>query len=77
MNKKNMKEAKLIEMYNKVDTLANAMNRVVHELTNLKDLTVGTMELMKCMPDYAKALQKLKDDVIIKKEDNKENKKEN
>ena len=77
MNKKNTKEAKLIEMYNKVDTLANAMNRVVHELTNLKDLTVGTMELMKCMPDYAKALQKLKDDVIIKKENNKENKKEN
>jgi hypothetical protein len=64
-----MKESKLVEMHNKVETLANAMNRVVHELTNLKDLSVGTMELLKCMPNYEKALQTLKDDVLAKKEE--------
>jgi hypothetical protein len=64
-----MKESKLIEMHNKVETLANAMNRVVHELTNLKDLSVGTMELVKCLPDYEKALQTLKDDVLAKKQE--------
>ena len=64
-----MKESKLVEMHNKVETLANAMNRVVHELTNLKDLSVGTMELVKCLPDYGKALQTLKDDVLAKKQE--------
>ena len=64
-----MKESKLVEMHNKVETLANAMNRVVHELTNLKDLSVGTMELVKCLPDYEKALQALKDDVLAKKQE--------
>ena len=64
-----MKESKIIAIANKVETLASAMNRVVHELTNLKDLSVGTMELLKCLPDYDKALQKLKDDVLTKKEE--------
>ena len=38
-----MKESRLIEMSNKIDTLGSAMNRVVQELTNLKDLSIGTM----------------------------------
>ena len=57
-----MKENKLIEMQNRVETLGAAVNRLVQELTHLKDLSVGTMELIKCMPDYDEALDKLKED---------------
>ena len=55
-----MKESKLIEMSNKVDTIGAAMNRVVQEITNLKDLSIGTMELMKEFKEYPEALERLK-----------------
>ncbi len=64
-----MKESKLIEMSNKIDTIGAALNRIVQELHNLKDLSIGTMELMKCLPDYEKALKKLKKDLTTKKEE--------
>ena len=64
-----MKENKLIEMSNKVDTLGSAMNRVVQELTNLKDLSIGTMELIKEFPDYQLALDKLKESLTKKEEE--------
>jgi predicted ATP-grasp superfamily ATP-dependent carboligase len=55
-----MKESKLIAMSNKVDTIGAAMNRVVQEIGNLKDLSIGTMELIKEFPDYEQSLEKLK-----------------
>ena len=61
-----MKESKLIEMSNRVDALGAAMNRLIQELTNLKDLSIGTMELIKCLPGYDKALKKLKKDLTEK-----------
>ena len=64
-----MKENKLIEMSNKVDNLGSAMNRVVQELTNLKDLSIGTMELIKEFPDYQIALDKLKESLTKKEEE--------
>lgn len=64
-----MKEAKLIEMRNKIETIGAAMNRVVQELTHLKDLSVGTMELVKNLPGYDKALDKLKEQYKKKKKD--------
>ena len=64
-----MKENKLIEMRNKIETIGAAMNRVVQELTHLKDLGVGTMELVKHMPGYNKALDKLKEQYKKKKTD--------
>ncbi len=64
-----MKESKLIEMSNKIDTLGSAMNRVVQELTNLKDLSIGTMELIKEFPDYESALDKLKESLTKKEEE--------
>ena len=41
-----MKESKLIEMQKRIETLGAAVNRLVQELTHLKDLSVGTMELV-------------------------------
>tara|TARA_R100000278_G_scaffold105728_1_gene82245 strand:- start:28 stop:243 length:216 start_codon:yes stop_codon:yes gene_type:complete len=57
-----MKESKLIEMQKRIETLGAAVNRLVQELTHLKDLSVGTMELVKKFPGYKKALDKLKED---------------
>ena len=65
-----MKESKLIEMSNKVDTIGAAMNRVVQEIGNLKDLSIGTMELIKDMPGYDEGLEKMKEN--LKKEQDKE-----
>ena len=56
-----MKESKLIEMQNKLETLGAAFTRLVNEVTNLKDLSIGTMELVKKLPDYEKALEELKE----------------
>jgi|TARA_R110000824_G_scaffold379471_1_gene571463 hypothetical protein len=66
-----MKESTLIEMSNKIEYIGTALNRIVQELTNLKDLSIGTMELIKCFPDYDKALKKLKKDLTTKKEESK------
>ena len=64
-----MKESKLIEMSNKVDTIGAAMNRVVQEIGNLKDLSIGTMELIKEFPDYEESLEKLKISLKEKQEE--------
>ena len=70
-----MKESKLIQLHNKVEALGNAMNRVIQELGNLKDLSIGTMELVKNFSEYKSALEKLKKDVTEKqKKETKEKK---
>ena len=54
-----MKENKLIEMSNKIDTMGNVLNRIVQELNTMKDISVGTTELLKLIPGYKKALKEL------------------
>ena len=56
-----MKESTLIEMQNRVEALGGAVTRLINELNNLKDLSIGTMELVKKLPDYDKALEDLKE----------------
>ena len=62
-------------MHNKVEALGNAMNRVIQELGNLKDLAIGTMEWGKNFPEYESALEKLKKDVTEKQEEQTKEKK--
>jgi len=64
-----MKESKLFEMQNKLESLGAAVNKLINEVANLKDLSVGTLELVKRLPDYEKALEILKDN-YKKKEEN-------
>jgi fatty acid-binding protein DegV len=59
-----MKESKLLEMKNKVESLTR-----VNEIRNLTDLSIGTLEAVKKMPGYEEALEKLKED--LKKEEEK------
>ena len=58
-----MKESTLIELKNKVDTLGAVLQRVTTELTHLKDLSIGTLELVKQLDGYEEALSKLKDNI--------------
>tara|TARA_Y100000004_G_scaffold59037_1_gene65646 strand:+ start:1369 stop:1587 length:219 start_codon:yes stop_codon:yes gene_type:complete len=57
-----MKEAKLIEMANKINKLEETMSLVISDLRNINSLAVGTLETIKRMPDYQKALDKLKEE---------------
>jgi predicted ATP-grasp superfamily ATP-dependent carboligase len=49
------------------------MNRVVQEIGNLKDLSIGTMELIKEFPDYEESLEKLKISLKEKQEEKQKN----
>tara|TARA_R110002126_G_scaffold263948_1_gene406854 strand:+ start:223 stop:453 length:231 start_codon:yes stop_codon:yes gene_type:complete len=65
-----MKESTLIEMQKKVESLTRVMQHVLTENNRLTEMSVGTLELIKMMPDYDKALENLKEKNLeqIKKE---------
>ena len=67
-----MKEETLIQIKNKVERLEQTMQQVIQELYNLKNLSVGTLETIKRMPDYQEALDDLKKDAKKEKKDEKE-----
>ena len=58
-----MRESELIQMKNSIRNLEGQMMAVVGQLTNLKDLSVGTLETLKRVPGYQKALNQLKEDI--------------
>ncbi len=55
-----MKENKLIEMQNKIKAMTNIIQQLVNEITHLRELSVGTLETIKLMPDYKDAIEALK-----------------
>jgi len=57
-----MKESELIIMKRKIEQLGALMQGVLQELTNLRDLSVGTLETMKKMPGYEKAIKAFEKD---------------
>ena len=65
-----MKESKLIEMQKKVEALTRVVQHIINENQRLTEMSVGTLELIKMMPDYVKALEDLKEKNLeqIKKE---------
>ena len=67
-----MKEEKLLQMKNKVESLTNVIQHMLQEMNNLRDLSVGTLETLKLMPDYDKALGKLKENLIESQKKEKE-----
>ena len=56
-----MKESELIIMKRKIEQLGALMQGVLQELTNLRDLSVGTLQTIKNMPDYEDAIKKLEE----------------
>ncbi|MEL0115349.1 MAG: hypothetical protein VW894_03470 [Gammaproteobacteria bacterium] len=63
-----MKESKLIEMWNRIETLGSVVQQITQEMHNLKDLSIGTMSLIKKLPDYDKAIEALTEDLKKEKE---------
>jgi hypothetical protein len=61
-----MKESKLIEMKNKVDAVVRVTQHLLNEITQVKDLAIGTLETIKKIPGYEKAIEELKKDVVEK-----------
>ena len=55
-------------MINKVNKLDEIMQQVIQEMYNLKNLSVGTLETIKRMKGYDKALNELKADAEKEKE---------
>ena len=66
-----MKESKLIEMQNTIDALKRVMQQTMNELAHLRELSIGTLEVVKLMDSYDQALEILKDKVTVKPEDKK------
>ena len=56
-----MKEQKLIEMSNKVETLGQLVRMLLNEVNNLKILSFGNNNTMKLMPGYEEAIEQLKE----------------
>ena len=61
-----MKEQSLIEMKKKVDHMDLILKKVITELTNLGDLSVGTFETVKKMPGYEKAIEEVKTEALTR-----------
>ena len=64
-----MKESKLIEMWNRIETLGSLVQQMSQEMANLRDLSIGTMSLLKKFPDYEKAIEELAKDLKEKKDE--------
>tara|TARA_R100000458_G_C8216583_1_gene202318 strand:+ start:756 stop:980 length:225 start_codon:yes stop_codon:yes gene_type:complete len=65
-----MKESKLIQMFNKINHLEKLIDEVIKEVIKTQNMTIGTLEVLKRMPNYEKALKKLKKDNKEKDEKN-------
>ena len=64
-----MKESTLLEMQNKIKALTNIVQNLLSENLQLRDLSVGTLETLKLMPDYDRAIEFLKKEVTKKEEE--------
>lgn len=74
-----MKESSLIEMRNKVDALTRVVQQIIYDINETKDLSRGTLEVLKKIPGYKKAVDDLKTEIekvqdITKKANKKEKK---
>lgn len=67
-----MKESKLIEMWNRIEILGTNVQRLIQEMNNLRDLSIGTMSLVKKFDGYEKALEDLQKDISKEMKNKKE-----
>ena len=55
-----MKEQTLLEMKNKIESLARIVQHLLTEINNLRELSVGTLETLKLIDGYDTAIEELK-----------------
>ena len=66
-----MKEQTLLEMKNKIETLGMINQKVIGELNQLTTIALGTLEAIKNMPGYDEAIEKLKEQAVEEKVEDK------
>ena len=59
-------------MKNKIESLTNVIQHLIKENMQLRELSIGTLETIKLMPDYNQAIDKLKENLMKEKEKEKE-----
>jgi len=64
-----MKESTLLEMQNKIKAMTNVMQQLINEVTYLRDMSVGTLETIRLMPDYDQAIKDLQTNMENKKQE--------
>ena len=63
---KSQKSSRVDLLEKKIQALIGVVQQLLDENAYLKDLSVGTLETIKCMPDYEEAIDKLKAQVTEK-----------
>ncbi|WP_370091877.1 hypothetical protein [Winogradskyella sp.] len=63
---KSQKSSRVDLLEKKIQALIGVVQQLLDENAYLKDLAVGTLETIKCMPDYEEAIEKLKAQVTEK-----------
>ena len=66
---KGAKQSKADHQAKQIQALINVVQQLLDETAYLKDLAVGTLETIKCMPDYNEAIEKLKEKLKEKEND--------
>ena len=59
-----MKESTLLEMKNKIEAQSRVIQALINEITHIRELSVGTLETIKLMPGYDKAIEDLKNKMV-------------
>ena len=67
---KGSKQSKADHQAKQIQALINVVQQLLDETAYFKDLAVGTLETIKCMPDYDEAIEKLKEQVTKQDETN-------
>ena len=69
---KGQKQSRTDLLEKKVQALIGVVQQLLDENAYLKDLAVGTLKTIKCMPDYDEAIEKLKEQVAKDSSETKE-----
>jgi hypothetical protein len=64
-----MKESELVQIKNKVERLGALVQMLLQDFYNVKDLSIGTLELVKKFPEYENAVEALKSSLVEAKEE--------
>lgn len=62
-NMKGEKKSRVDFLEKKVEALIRVVQKLLEDNTHIKDLSVGTLEVVKLMDGYEKAIEKLKDSI--------------
>jgi len=66
---KGSKQSKADHQAKQIAALVNVVNHLMQEVNHLRNLSVGTLETIKCMPDYDEAIAKLQEKAKEKEND--------